>query len=423
MAAHHTGFRSLLRRATLVAAAFVALGPLRASLPFACTSFVRAVGPLRASLPFACTSFVLAVAGCGSLRQVACLPTADATLLMDDLMAGAAASKLKNTTEAPRRTAITYKVASRDRAGDLYQSGTPSAAIVMVPGASTSGKDDPRLVAFAEALARMRFTVLVPDIPNVRQLRVKPDDAAVIADGFTYLAGRSDLAPQGRVGMGAFSYALGPTVIAALEPEVREKVRFVLGVGGYYNLVDTITYFTTGYYREAGGPLQYLQPNWYGKWVFVHSNVDRFPDAEDRQTLTEMANQKVKDPAVDVSALAARLRSPEGKALYEMLTNTDPAKVPGYLQGLPADVRADLDTLDLSKRDLRQLKARVLLFHGYDDNLVPYTESLAFAQATGGAARTFLINGFVHVDFAKTGFVDGWRMGCAIEELLAERWR
>lgn len=387
MAARVPALPSLLRRATFVAAAVVLL------------------------------------AGCGSLRQVACLPTGDATLMLDDLLAGEGASKLKNTTEAPRRSTLAYAVGGRQRQGDLYQSGTPSAAVVLVPGASTSGKDDPRLVAFAEALARMRFSVLVPDLPNVRQLRVKPDDAKVIADAFVHLVGRADLAPQGRVGMGAFSYALGPTVIAALEPEVRDKVRFVLGVGGYYNLVDTIKYFTTGYYREGDGPLQYLQPNWYGKWVFVHSNVDRFPNAQDRETLTEMANLKVKDPAADVAALAAKLQSPEGQALYAMLNNADPEKVPGYLAALPAEVRADLDALDLSKRDLKALKARVLLFHGYDDNLVPYTESLAFARATGGEARTFLINGFVHVDFAKTGFLDGWRMGCAVNELLAERWR
>ena len=363
------------------------------------------------------------IAGCGSLRQVACLPSGDATLLMDDLMAGAGSSKLKNTTEAPRRTAVQYAVEARARTGDLYQSGTPSAAIVLVPGASTAGKDDPRLVALAESLARMRFTVLVPDLPNVRQLRVKPDDARVIADGFLHLASRPDLAPQGRVGMGALSYALGPTVIAALEPEVREKVRFVMGVGGYYNIVETITYFMTGYYREGAGPRKYLQPNWYGKWVFVHSNVDRFPDAADRETLTEMANLKVKDPAADVAALAAKLRSPEAQALYEMLNNADPERVPGFLARLPAEVRADIDALDLSKRDLSQLAARVLLFHGYDDNLVPYTESLAFAAATGPQARTFLINGFVHVDFAKTGFLDGWGLGCAVDELLAERRR
>lgn len=363
------------------------------------------------------------VAGCGSLRQVACLPSGDATLMMDDLMAGANASKLKNTTEAPRRTTVAYTIEGRAREGDLYQSGTPSASIVLVPGASTSGKDDPRLVAFAEALARMRFTVLVPDIPNVRQLRVKPDDAKPIADAVAHLAGRPDLAPQGRIGVGAFSYALGPGVIAALDPAVRDKVRFVLGVGGYYNLVDTIKYFMTGYYQEPGGPRKYLPPNWYGKWVFVHSNVDRFPDAEDRATLTEMANLKVKDANADVAALAAKLESAEAKALYAMLNEADPDKIPGYLEAFPADMRAELDQLDLSKRDLKQLKARVLLFHGYDDNLVPYTESLAFAAATGGSARTWLINGFVHVDFAQTGFVDGWKMGCAVDELLAERWR
>ena len=151
-------------------------------------------------------------------------------------------------------------------------------------------------------------------------------------------------------------------------------------------------------------------------------NVDRFSDPDDRATLTDMANQKVKDPNVDVTALAGKLKSAEGQALYAMLTNTDPEKVPGLLGQLPADVRKDLDQLDLSKRDLTGLPARVLLFHGYDDNLVPYTESIALAGAVRDA-KYWLINGFVHVDFAKTGFMDGWRMGCAVDDLLAERWR
>lgn len=373
------------------------------------------------------TLLVALLAGCGvtnPLRQVACLPSSDATLLMDDLFVGAGASKLKATTEAPRRTVISYTVAGRDRKGDLYQSGTPSAAVVLVPGASTEGKEDARLIALAEALARMRFTVLVPDIPNIRELRVKPEDARVVADGFVYLSGRTDLAPQGRIGLGGVSYALGPAVLAALEPDVRDKARFLLGIGGYYDITKTITYFTTGKFRERPDqPWQYLKPQWYGKWVFVYSNVERFSDAADKATLTEMANLKVKDAEADVSALAAKLTSAEAKALYAILTNEDPEAVPGLLAKLPAGVRADLDKLDLSKQDVSRLKARVLLFHGYDDNLVPYTESIAFAEATQPNSRVWLINGFVHVDFAKTGFVDGWRMGCATTELLAERWR
>jgi len=56
-------------------------------------------------------------------------------------------------------------------------------------------------------LARARFAVLAPELPGFRALRVRPTDAREVADAFAYLAGRPDLAPGGRVGIVAFSYA------------------------------------------------------------------------------------------------------------------------------------------------------------------------------------------------------------------------
>lgn len=369
----------------------------------------------------------LALLGCGPanpLQQIACLPNGDALMLVDDMVATAENTRLKAITAEPVRTTVPYVVDGRAHEGDLYLSGTPQAGMVLVPGASTAGKDDVRVVAMAKSLSRSRFAVLVPDLPNVKALRVQPSDARRLADALSYLAGRADLSPQGRVGIGAFSYALGPTMLATLEPDVRDKVRFVMGVGGYYDLPRVVTYFTTGYFREhAGGPWVFQKANDYGKWVFVKSNLDRFTDPTDVLTLTTMADRKLADPTADIADLSAALKSTEGKALFGLMTNTDPDKVPTLIGNLPATVRADMDALDLSKRDLSGVKARVILFHGYEDDLVPWPETPALAAALGGRARAYMISGLVHVDLKPPGFFDGWRMGCAVNDLLDERWR
>ncbi|MDB5098675.1 MAG: hypothetical protein JWM80_3096 [Cyanobacteria bacterium RYN_339] len=366
----------------------------------------------------------LLLTACAPYNQVACLPSNDALLILDDIAAGAGASKLKTITPQPAKTVVPFEVAGRKNDGDLYVSGTPQAGIVLTPGASTSGKDDERLVAFASSLARSGFAVLVPNLPNVRQLKVSPDDARVLADAMVFLASRADLAPGGRLGTGAFSYALGPTILAALEPDVRDKLRFVLGVGGYHDLTRVITYFTTGYFRDAPNqPWRYQKPNSYGKWAFVHSNVDRLTDEGDRTTFTEMANRKLVDPAATIDDLTAKLTSTEAKALLEVLNNTDPEKVPGLIKQLPAGVQSDLAKLTLVDKDLTPLKARMILFHGYEDDLVPYTESVSLAAAFNRRTRLFLINGFVHVDYKQPGFLDGWSFGCAIQDVLNEKWK
>jgi len=101
--------------------------------------------------------------------------------VLADVAAGDQPSRLKARTPEPRRLALAG-AGPEGLLGDLYWPGEPAAAaIVLVPGAVEQGKDDPRLVAFAMTIARARFAVLVPEIPNLRTQRLSPDDARPIA--------------------------------------------------------------------------------------------------------------------------------------------------------------------------------------------------------------------------------------------------
>ena len=370
-------------------------------------------------------TLILALAGCQPIRQIACVPSAESRMFLEDLAAGGAESELERKTAPPRRSLVTYRVEGRPGEGELYEPvDGASAGVVLVPGAAEAGREDPRMVSFARALARSGFAVLVPELANVRRFQLRPADARAVADAFVYLAGRPALAPEGRVGFAGISYAVGPAVIAALEPDVRDRVRFVLGVGPYYDLGNTITYFTTGYHREPGGAWRHQAPLDYGKWAFIAGNLDRFEHEGDRRLLKAWSERLLADPAAVDEDLASGLETPEARALHALMRNRDPEAVPGLIAQLPASVRADLEGLDLASRDLSGLKARMIIVHGYDDRLVPYTESLRLARALpADRTRLFLVNGLDHVDFERPGFLDLWGLGCAVNALLDERRR
>jgi hypothetical protein len=60
--------------------------------------------------------------------------------------------------------------------------------------------------------------------------------------------------------------------------------------------------------------------------------------------------------------------------------------------------------------------------HGYDDKIVPYSESVALAHALRDRSpRLYLANGLAHVDFKEPGFGDAWALYCAVNALLSER--
>jgi pimeloyl-ACP methyl ester carboxylesterase len=354
------------------------------------------------------------------LTGCASLPNDEAAWVLEDLAVGEGESRLKEYTPDPVRRPIAYTVHGRSYLGDLYQSvHRPLAALVLVPGVAEHGRDDPRLVAFATTLARARFVVLVPDLPGLRALRVQAEDAQGVMDAFIHLLSRPEIPIRGRAGIGAFSYAVGPVVLAALEPAIRERVDFVLGVGGYYDLHQVLTFFTTGYFRKEG-KWHYLEPNRYGKWVFVYGNAGRLADPGDRAMFRRMAERKLANPHADIDDLMERL-TPEGRSLLDLLENRKPERTPALIASLPALIRAELDALNLSNKDLSRLHARLILLHGTDDAIIPYTESMALAAAApAGQSELFLIKGLAHVDVRPVG-LDRRALWRAIGALLAQR--
>jgi pimeloyl-ACP methyl ester carboxylesterase len=346
----------------------------------------------------------------------------EAALVLADLAAGAKPTRLKAGTPTPKRIGIPYTVEGRTYRGDLYLPGErPEAGLVLLPGAAEQGKDDPRLVAFALTLARARFAVLVPDMEGFRSLQVGSRDIGETADAFAYLSSRPDLAPGGKCGIAAISYAAGPAVLAALEHRVRDRVRFIVTIGGYYNLTNVLTFFTTGWYRD-GERWRHMEPNHYGKWVFVLSNIDRLSDPADRKLFRIAAGRKMDDINAPIDDLAARL-GPEGSSLYEFIVNTEPRRVPLLIERLPVAIRREMALLDPSSRDLAGLTARMVIVHGRDDDIIPAAESIALAGAVPAhRRRLFVTEGLMHAEL-KPGLADAWRLWRAVCAILRERDR
>ena len=95
--------------------------------------------------------------------------------------------------------------------------------------------------------------------------------------------------------------------------------------------------------------------------------------------------------------------APDARALQALLINRDPERVPGLIAQLSRRMRREMDGLNPAAHDLRQLEAQMILIHGRGDNIIPYTESIALAQAlTPGRVALFLIDGFTHVDLKFT---------------------
>lgn len=339
-----------------------------------------------------------------------------AALIMWDIAAGGERTLWQEVTTAPQERLVRW----RDGEGDLYlAAGSPRAAMVLVPGAAILGRDEPRLKALARTFARAGFAVLVPELPELRQLALSRIDADRVAAALRYLGAQQPAAP---LGVAAISYAVAPAIIAAIEDDLAPRIAFVVGIGGYRDAEAVIRFVTTGTFRPRGDSREFrVEPNHYGRWAFVMANAGRLDSPADAVLLDDIARRRFRDRDADVSREAAAL-GPQGRAVLALMENRDPDAVTRLIQALPDGVRREIDGLNLALYELSKLRGHLILVHGRTDPMVPYSESQDLAVAASGArVSLFLIDDIGHVEFTVVNIRNASAMWHAIVELLGER--
>ncbi|MDY7115149.1 alpha/beta hydrolase [Halomonas sp. SSL-5] len=350
------------------------------------------------------------LSGCSALER-----QHEALLVLGDLAAGEGPSRLKQRTPPPERERLAYAVAGRDYLADLYRPETSRrGTLILVHGLTEAGRRDPRLMALARSLARAGFTVLVPELDGLRDFSVGTREVQGIADAIRY-ASDALATTDGGPALAAISFATGPALLAAMQPDTAHRVRFVIAVGGYYDLTDLLRYATTG--EDRGSACRRPPPPQRDvRWAVLRSQLHALEDAQDRERLAaiaraRLAGEEAADP--DTSEL-----SPEAMALYALVTNRDPARVTPLLGALPPPLLAQFTALDLASRDLDALEARLVLIHGPDDRVIPVSHSRRLRAALpAGQARLFEAEGLGHVEVS-ANWRDAWTLWRAIHHVL-----
>jgi pimeloyl-ACP methyl ester carboxylesterase len=266
--------------------------------------------------------------------------------------------------------------------------------IVLQHGLHPRGYDEPRLVAFARALAAQGFDVLTPDLAALREARLGPAIARALGDAAAHHAravGARDVVVV------AISFAGGLALVAATDAHDARAMRGVCAVGAHAD-VRRVARFLVGrprqafdVPRDAGAwlPRDYAPapPNPYGARVLAWRYAERLAAPEDAPGLRAILDLVVRD---DFRAARERARaaSPEVRATVEALLAPGPLDE-AVAARLLAAVDADADALDAAspRGKLRALRVPVLLLHGADDPVVPASETAALAAEAPPARR------------------------------------
>ncbi len=283
----------------------------------------------------------------------------------------------------PSREAVSFPLAEGTGSADIYRipDGRKRAGVMVFLGIIAAPRDDHRVVNLGMALARAGFVAMFPWSPSMMGKRIQPDEPDNLVRAFQHLTGLEYVA-EDRSGMGGFCVGAAMVTIAASDPRINEGVNFVSSFGSYYDMGDTIRQICSNrsFYGRAVDP---WDPNHLTEEVMTIQLIGGLADASERDTLTRMFIGED-----DVHAQEPEGLSGEGRMIYRLLSST----------AGPDEGRLTLEEADLLVRDLpasfqeglkrispsasvANLKARILIAHDREDNLVPSEESRRLADA------------------------------------------
>lgn len=282
---------------------------------------------------------------------------------------------------------------------------------LLVSGLHPSGIDEPRLMRLARNLAEDGVLVATPDIPELSRFEITPAITDDIEQTALWLATKSGLAPDGRIGMMGISFSGGLSTIAAGRPSLKDHVAYVFSFGGHDDLPRVLRYLCTGQepyppQQVNGGQVFQHPPHDYGVAVILLGVAERIVPPAQVEPLRAAVRRylwaSALDGGVDKSKAAAEFDAvramiktlPEPSAtLLKHVVDRDvvhlgPRLLPyiGFYGGDAA--------LSVSKSP--KPSAPVFLLHGTDDNVIPPVESeYLAADLRGRAPVRMLLSGLI----------------------------
>jgi pimeloyl-ACP methyl ester carboxylesterase len=270
--------------------------------------------------------------------------------------------------------------------GDMYVPDRPAPAVVLLPGAARLGKNDPRAVRLALAVARAGRVVLVPDL-TLAHRRFDLRDLERVVRSVLALSGHPLV--RGPVSLLGISYGGSFALVAAADPRLAGRLAQVAVFGAYWDLVGVIQAVTTGVTVVDGREIPW-EGNPLAREILGEQALALAPE-DSRDDLRAALDGRVVPATLD----------PAARALYDLLTNRDPGRTEELADRLAPRARELLTTFSPASV-AEAIRAPVIAMHARGDPAVPYAESLRLARGLSGA-RVVTVGSFRHVDFQGAG--------------------
>ena len=295
-----------------------------------------------------------------------------AALFIPQILPAIPVKPIEYLSGTPIRQEITFTSLQGISEADIY---LPSGngvhpGVVFFMGIVPPEREEERIVALAEGLARTGMVVLIPWLDTQTDNRLIVEDIEILVDAFEYLQNH-ERTDRTRVGMGGICTGASMAVVAAQSSRINEEVDFINSFAGYYDAFDLVKATSAATRFQSGNSTDWIPDRLTKNMVITH--LIEGAENDDQKILIEILNSGIWNQTQFGSL------SESGRSVLTLITGPNLTEAEKAINGLNYRTVAFLEAVSPST-NLAMLKADVLLMHDLHDRLVPAEESRRFAE-------------------------------------------
>lgn len=263
-------------------------------------------------------------------------------------------------------------------------------AVVLLLGAGDLPRSDVA-VHFAQALARLGIVVSLPEPSGMLAEHLTFDEVDAIRVSVNQLAARSDV-DQAHVGLVGLSASGGLSIVAAAQPDLRDRIRFVNSFGSYADALSLLV-DVASHTMSVDGEVR--------DWLPEQRTID-------------VVTKALADAGVSDADRVELLSQPTRERAGTIVDNFSPTVRDRLVRISPTNY-------------LAQLHAHLYVMHDVDDPFIPFSQSRALvANAPPGVITRYTEFAiFAHVIPEKsvpiqTFLPDLWKLFWHVHAVLSE---
>ena len=260
---------------------------------------------------------------------------------------------------------------------DVYRlpDGKPRAAVLLSLGANDTGRDDKNAVNLGHALARAGYVVMIHWSPTMGlHANIDPAEPENLVWAFQYLE-ELGYVDRNRVGLGGFCVGASLALVAAADPRIRDRVYFVNAFGPFFDAEALLLQAASRSVVYEGESYSW-EPDPLTLRVLANELMETLDDSSDVDILRRLY---IKDQAATTFELAGLSQS--GMTVVRLLDGVEPHEAEALYSTLPSSFHEGLVRVSPATH-VGELRARLLVMHDRNDQLVPAAESRRLVEAT-----------------------------------------